>query len=56
MTGMPDAFISAMTRLANQNLAEYEPDWWVEQIFYDHPSISRRIRFAEEFAGGKKEV
>jgi len=25
MTGKPQAFISAMTRLANQNLAEAEP-------------------------------
>jgi STE24 endopeptidase len=49
-TGDADAFISAMTRLANQNLAEYDPDHWVELIFYDHPSIRSRIRFAELFA------
>jgi STE24 endopeptidase len=49
-TKSPDAFISAMTRLANQNLAEYDPDRLVEILFYDHPSIRSRIRFAEEFA------
>ena len=29
-TGKPQAFISAMTRLANQNLADAEPPAWVE--------------------------
>jgi STE24 endopeptidase len=46
------AFIAAMTRLANQNLAEYDPSRWIEVLFYDHPSIGRRIRFAESFDSG----
>jgi STE24 endopeptidase len=49
-TGNPGAFISAMTRLANQNLAELDPDRWIEVLFYDHPAIGRRIRHAEAFA------
>ncbi|HEX9921147.1 MAG TPA: M48 family metalloprotease [Anaerolineae bacterium] len=38
-TQQPQAFISAMTRLANQNLAEAEPPAWVEFLLHSHPSI-----------------
>jgi STE24 endopeptidase len=51
-TDDPQAFQSAMIRLANQNLAEYDPPAWVETIFYDHPAIIRRVRLAERFARG----
>jgi STE24 endopeptidase len=44
------AFKSAMTRLANQNLAEVEPSPLVEFFFYSHPSIRRRLAHADEFA------
>jgi STE24 endopeptidase len=49
-TAKPQAFISAMTRLANQNLAEAEPPAWVEALLHSHPSIHKRVRFAETFA------
>jgi len=45
------AFKSAMTRLANQNLAELEPSSLIEFFFYSHPSIKRRLAHADEFAG-----
>jgi len=45
-----DSFKSAMTRLANQNLAEIEPSPIVEILFHSHPSISKRLKHAEEFA------
>ena len=48
-TGKPDAFINAMRRLANQNLAEIEPNPIVEWLLYDHPAIGKRIRHGEEF-------
>ncbi|HRV92726.1 MAG TPA: M48 family metallopeptidase [Anaerolineae bacterium] len=48
-TGNPAAFISAMTRLANQNLAEAEPPAWVEFLLHSHPSISKRVAMAESF-------
>ena len=48
MTGKPQAFISAMTRLANQNLAEAEPPAWVEFLLHSHPSISKRVALAPE--------
>jgi STE24 endopeptidase len=49
-TGMSDAFISAMTRLANQNLAEAEPSPIIEFLLYNHPSIGRRLAFGHAWA------
>ena len=45
-----DAFKSAMTRLANQNLADIEPSPLIEFLFHDHPSIGRRLKHADAFA------
>lgn len=42
-----DAFIGAMTKLAETNLADQEPHPLVEALFYSHPSIGKRIRMAE---------
>jgi STE24 endopeptidase len=49
-THMIEPFKSAMTRLANQNLAEIEPSPIIEFLFYDHPSIGKRLTHAEQFA------
>jgi STE24 endopeptidase len=49
VTRNPTAFKSAMTRLANQNLAELEPSPIFEFLFYDHPSIGKRLKHADEF-------
>ena len=48
-TGKARAFAAAMTRLANQNLAELYPPRWVEVVFYDHPPIGKRIAMAREY-------
>jgi STE24 endopeptidase len=48
-TGKSAAFHSAMTRLANQNLAELAPARWVELLLYDHPPIGQRLARAERF-------
>ena len=40
-------FISAMNRLAEQNLAERTPSKFVEWFFHSHPAISRRVQAAE---------
>ena len=45
-------FISAMNKLAEQNLAERSPSKWVERFFHSHPAISRRVEAAE--AWGRK--
>jgi Zn-dependent protease with chaperone function len=49
-TGKVRAFISAMTRLANQNLSELNPHPLVEFFLYNHPSIGNRLAFARKYA------
>jgi STE24 endopeptidase len=49
VTGRNEAFASAFTRLANQNLSEVDPEPWVVFMFYDHPPLGERIRLAEEW-------
>jgi len=48
-THMIEPFKSAMTRLANQNLADLEPSPVIEFLFYSHPSMGKRLRHADEF-------
>ena len=48
-TQQPQAFISAMTRLANQNLAEVEPEPWEEFLLHSHPALSKRIAMARAY-------
>ena len=49
MTRNGPAFASAFTRLANQNLAEIDPEPWVEFLLHGHPSLAKRIRMANEY-------
>jgi STE24 endopeptidase len=42
-------FISSMEKLAELNLAERQPHPWIEFIFHSHPSIQKRIDFAQRF-------
>ncbi len=44
------AYASALTRLANQNLADADPEPWVEFFLYSHPALARRIALAEQYA------
>jgi STE24 endopeptidase len=53
ITGKPEAFISAMTRLTDQNLGEAEPPRWVELLMDDHPSYQNRVAMARKYASGK---
>ena len=46
-THMPGAFATAMTRLANQNLADADPEPWVVFLLYSHPPLRERIAMAE---------
>ena len=43
------AYASALARLANQNLAEADPEPWVEFLLYSHPALQRRISMAQAF-------
>jgi STE24 endopeptidase len=45
-----EPFISAMTKLADQNLAEKTPSRWVEWFFHSHPAIAKRVAAAEAWA------
>ena len=47
MTENPSAFITAMRRLGQQNLAEESPSKLVQALFYTHPPIKERLRAAE---------
>ena len=48
LTQNREAFISAMRKLAEQNLAETQPNRVVEFLFHGHPSIAKRIAAAEQ--------
>lgn len=48
-TGNTEAFVTAMKRLSQQNLAEEYPSPIVRWIFYSHPPIRERIEFARSF-------
>ncbi len=54
LTGNSDGFISAMTKLTNQNLCVAQPSRWVEMLFYDHPPYFRRIARAHSYGKGEK--
>jgi STE24 endopeptidase len=45
-----DAFVTAMKRLSQQNLAEEYPSTIVRWLFYSHPPIRERIDAARAFA------
>ncbi|HWR35601.1 MAG TPA: M48 family metallopeptidase [Clostridia bacterium] len=49
-----EPFVSAMNKLAEQNLAERNPSRWVEVLFHSHPSISRRVSAAEAWARSRR--
>ncbi|MGD8405021.1 MAG: M48 family metallopeptidase [Anaerolineales bacterium] len=48
-TGKNEAFASAFTRLANQNLGEIDPEKWVVFLFYSHPPLGQRIAKARSW-------
>ena len=45
-TRNPEAFVSAMRRLSQQNMAEERPSALVRWLFYSHPPIRERIEAA----------
>jgi Zn-dependent protease with chaperone function len=49
-----EAFISAMKRLSQQNLAEERPSRLVRWLFYSHPPIRERIDRARAFAAASR--
>jgi len=53
MTGNVSAFVTAMKRLAAQNLAEEQPSRFVEVVFHSHPSTTARIAAAQKWAADR---
>jgi len=56
VTEKPEAFVSAMVRLANQNLADVDPEPWVELLLQSHPPIGKRIERGQRFRENELEV
>lgn len=50
LTGNRDGFIRAMRKLAEQNLADLAPHPVIEFLLHDHPSLARRITWAEQWS------
>jgi STE24 endopeptidase len=46
LVGKPDAFVSVMIKLCDQNLGYAYPNPMVESLFYNHPSMKKRIEHA----------
>ncbi|MBI9048356.1 MAG: M48 family metallopeptidase [Anaerolineaceae bacterium] len=55
ITNKPIPFATALTKLSDQNLAELDPDPWIEFFMHSHPSISKRILMAEQYAENQNE-
>lgn len=49
LTGNRDGFIRAMRKLGEQNLADFSPHPVIEFLLHDHPSLARRITWAEQW-------
>lgn len=49
LTEDTDAFKRAMAGLANRNLSNAYPNFWVKLIYYSHPPIGERLERAEKF-------
>jgi len=49
LTANPQAFITAMAKLTEQNLIVADPSRWVEFLFYDHPPYTKRVDLASRY-------
>ena len=41
------AFMTAMAGLADRNLSNAYPEWWVKLLYYSHPPVGERLAMAE---------
>ena len=49
LSNNPQAFISLMAKLTDQNLAEAEPSSWAKFLFYDHSPYNERVVLARDY-------
>jgi STE24 endopeptidase len=54
LTNKPQAFVTLMTKLTDQNLSEAEPRRWAKLLFYDHPTYNERVRLAHLYISGSR--
>jgi STE24 endopeptidase len=47
ITGKGQVYADALTRLSNQNLADINPEPWVEFFLHSHPALNKRIALAK---------
>ena len=45
------AFLTALAGLANRNLGNAYPAWWVKVLFYTHPPFGERLQYIDEREG-----
>ncbi|MEK7874023.1 MAG: M48 family metallopeptidase [Chloroflexota bacterium] len=50
LTRAPIPFMSAMTRLTDQNLSESDPPRWLHLLVGSHPTYRERVRMAQAYA------
>ncbi|MFW6131960.1 MAG: M48 family metalloprotease, partial [Candidatus Aminicenantaceae bacterium] len=44
-----NAFMKAIAGLANRNLSNAYPPWWVKMLYCSHPPIGERLELAEQY-------
>lgn len=49
LTHQNEDYASALEKLGRINLSDPDPPAWIELIFYSHPSLKKRIEFAESY-------
>ncbi len=49
LTNNGEIYADALIRLSNQNLAEVDPEPWVEFFLHSHPALEKRIKKAKSF-------
>jgi len=47
------AFMTAMAGLADRNLSNAYPEWWVKLLYYSHPPVGERLAMAEDHKNEK---
>lgn len=52
--GAAGSLVSALEKLAAQNLADKNPAPWIEFLLYSHPSIAHRVQRAQEKDSSKR--
>lgn len=43
------SFMTALAGLADRNLSNAYPEWWVKFLYYSHPPIGERLEMAEKY-------